>query len=337
VHLKIDGSIHEGGGSILRVAVPIAAALGNSIEVTNIRANRKKPGLRLQHLLGLQIIRDITRGELTGGEVGSQQITFTPLDHIQIPLNVKVETAASIPLIIQTLLNYVVAGGYPIDITFEGGGTHTRWAPTMEYLEHVTAPTLRLFGITLEMVVKKFGFYPRGGASVRVSLSKLEPNSPVVIKERMADDDRPRLYVCVSKSLESKRIPERIHEIVSKKLEVDLLPLYKEGFPGVAATLVLPGLPSLGYSVIGERKLSSETLGKMLLEQVTDDTNHMDEYLSDQLLVALAFSPLGSELIVHNTPHVLANLHVIENTLGNVLSVEEEGAFLRIYKIQDKK
>ena len=39
---------------------------------------RSKPGLRPQHLAGLQLVQQLTAGSLSGGEVGSSSITFQP-------------------------------------------------------------------------------------------------------------------------------------------------------------------------------------------------------------------------------------------------------------------
>lgn len=40
------------GGQILRTAISLSAILGIPVRVTNIRANRSKPGLAAQHLIG---------------------------------------------------------------------------------------------------------------------------------------------------------------------------------------------------------------------------------------------------------------------------------------------
>ena len=72
------GSLLEGGGQILRNAAALSAITATPIEVTRIRAGRSKPGLRAQHLAGLQLVVELCQGKLEGGAVGSQHIKLTP-------------------------------------------------------------------------------------------------------------------------------------------------------------------------------------------------------------------------------------------------------------------
>ena len=56
--IKINGSQGEGGGQILRTSVSLAVALGEPIQIHNIRSNRPKPGLRPQHLQSIKTIAE---------------------------------------------------------------------------------------------------------------------------------------------------------------------------------------------------------------------------------------------------------------------------------------
>ncbi len=72
------GSMLEGGGQILRNAAALAAITAVPIKVANIRAGRSKPGLRAQHLAGLQLVAEVCQAKLTGSTIGSQQISLRP-------------------------------------------------------------------------------------------------------------------------------------------------------------------------------------------------------------------------------------------------------------------
>jgi len=66
------------GGQILRMAVSLSALQQISIRVNNIRAGRDKPGLRPQHLKGIEVARDICGGKLWGCSFESTEIVFHP-------------------------------------------------------------------------------------------------------------------------------------------------------------------------------------------------------------------------------------------------------------------
>ncbi|KAF7703104.1 hypothetical protein HF521_022111 [Silurus meridionalis] len=76
--LEMDGSVMEGGGQILRVSAALSCIQGSSLKINKIRAGRSTPGLRPQHLSGLELLRDMCDGNLEGATVGSSEITLTP-------------------------------------------------------------------------------------------------------------------------------------------------------------------------------------------------------------------------------------------------------------------
>ena len=57
----IDGSVHEGGGQSVRIAVGLSVILNKPCRIINIRAGRPKPGLSNQHLAGVLLVRNISQ------------------------------------------------------------------------------------------------------------------------------------------------------------------------------------------------------------------------------------------------------------------------------------
>ena len=105
--LEIDGSFGEGGGAILRLSAAFSVLFDQPIKINNIRANRPKPGLRLQHLLGLKTLAYLTGSSFSSphGEcqVGTRELVFTPKSKIKEKINIDIATSASIGLLIQPI------------------------------------------------------------------------------------------------------------------------------------------------------------------------------------------------------------------------------------------
>ncbi|MCK4714017.1 MAG: RNA 3'-terminal phosphate cyclase, partial [Candidatus Aenigmarchaeota archaeon] len=73
--LEIDGSA---GGQVLRTSVALSALLGKPIKVSNIRSQRKVPGVKAQHLAAVKSVAKACGAELSGCVVGSREIEFIP-------------------------------------------------------------------------------------------------------------------------------------------------------------------------------------------------------------------------------------------------------------------
>ena len=101
--LEIDGSFGEGGGSILRIGAGFSSLFSRAIRIKNIRANRPKPGLRMQHLMGLKTLAELTNSNLSKCEVGSKEITLIPNTDVKSNIDVKIGTAGSIGLFLQPI------------------------------------------------------------------------------------------------------------------------------------------------------------------------------------------------------------------------------------------
>ena len=81
--IYIDGSYGEGGGQILRSSLSLAAITGKPINIYNIRAGRKKPGLAAQHLTSVRAAAAICNAEVRGDALGSMVLEFVPGSAVQ--------------------------------------------------------------------------------------------------------------------------------------------------------------------------------------------------------------------------------------------------------------
>ncbi len=136
--ITIDGA--NGGGQILRNAVALAAVRGTPVRVTNIRAQRPKPGLRPQHLLGLRAVAELCGGELQGAEVASTEISFTPgAFRSRTDWRLDVGTAGSVTLLLQTLLPALTHTHEASSVTLIGG-TDVPFSPPVDYVSTPSSP-----------------------------------------------------------------------------------------------------------------------------------------------------------------------------------------------------
>ena len=68
----IDGS--EGGGQMLRTALSMSALTGKAFRIKNIRAGRKDPGLKPQHLACIRAVSEVCNGYAEGAEDNSTDL-----------------------------------------------------------------------------------------------------------------------------------------------------------------------------------------------------------------------------------------------------------------------
>ena len=76
--LVIDGSHGEGGGQVLRTSLTLATLIGRPVRIERIRARRKKPGLRPQHLTAVRAAGTVCGARLEGDALDSQTLVFIP-------------------------------------------------------------------------------------------------------------------------------------------------------------------------------------------------------------------------------------------------------------------
>ena len=192
--LKIDGSILEGGGQILRISISMSYLLGIPISIRNIRSKRDNPGLQRQHLTCSKFITSLyNTKDVIGLQLNSGNIVLVPTklfiknennEEIKCILN----SAGSIGLMIQQLLPCVLFSeienkeSKEINITLTGG-TLVKFSPTIYYLNEVLFPILeKNMNIKASCDLIKNGIYPMGLGEVILHVQKILKENDEFIK-----------------------------------------------------------------------------------------------------------------------------------------------------------
>ena len=111
--IEIDGSVGEGGGQVLRTALSLAAVTGCEVSFSNIRAKRERPGLKRQHLTCVNAVAEICGAKVSGNEVGSMELEFSPKGIKGGDYRFDVGTAGSVTLVAQTVIPVLLRAEKP--------------------------------------------------------------------------------------------------------------------------------------------------------------------------------------------------------------------------------
>ena len=330
--IEIDGSMLEGGGSIVRISVGLAALMGKPVRVYNIRAKRDNPGLREQHLEGIRAVAKLCNGRLEGDELGSREIRFWPGEVKAGRIRVNIRTAGNITLVLQPIMLAALRADGAVEVEFDGGATDAPLAPPLDYMKHVTLPTLAKMGYRCELKCLRRGHYPKGGARVEARLhpGSLQPISavergkvlsirgishcvrlPRSIAERQANEARKRL----------------LREGYSAEIEVEAYDPEKDPHVAPGTGIVLwaeceGGV--IGASALGKPGKPAEKVGLEAAEELLSQLKTgaaVDRYLTDQLIPYMALAD-GEITSAEITLHTLTNLALVEKFLGVKPEVE---------------
>jgi len=131
--MKIDGSLGEGGGQILRSSLALSLVTNKPLVIENIRANRKKPGMMRQHLIAVKATAEVSQARVEGAALGSKRLTFYPGSVKPCNYAFQVGTAGSSTLVLQTVLPALLLAKGESNLILRGG-THNPLAPTFDFL-----------------------------------------------------------------------------------------------------------------------------------------------------------------------------------------------------------
>jgi len=339
--VQIDGSHMEGGGAVVRLATALSVLTRKPVRIFSIRANRPNPGLRTQHLRGLQAIAGFCGARLEGAALGSKEIFFYPGEVSEKRIEISIETAGSVGLVLQSLLIAAMRAKERVVIEINGGATFGKYAPPLQYIQFVLLPILRKMGYRVEINILRHGFYPAGGARVQVIVNPCSALSPLEMGER-GEVETVDLISTASSGLKKPRVSERQTRAAAEVLkaagyEPNVRSVYSDSkCPGSGVVVVAKTSKGcvLGSDGLGERGKPAEHVGEEAaakLLRIIDSGATVDEHMSDQILPYMALADGKSSVVAHSlTSHAETNMWVIKQFLGVEFRSEKKGANVRI-------
>jgi len=333
--LQIDGNYGEGGGQILRTTLSLSSILKKPVEIINIRKGRKIPGLQPQHLTSVSACKKISSAEVQGDSLQSVTLRFSPRKtkggDFAFDVAERKRSAGSTSLILQTLFLPLsrCENGSTIKVL---GGTHVPWSPPFNYLKEIFVPMLKKIGCAIDLEIKKWGWYPKGGGEVLCSIQPTSKFSPLNLTERG------KLLGLSGDSVVSN-LPDSIAE---RQRDQAIKILKDKGFSPEIKLLQAPSIGEgtffflkaefensvAGFGALGERgkraeKVAEEACADFL--QFMQGAGAVDPHLADQLIPYLALANGTSTFTVSKiSKHLLTNIWVVKQFLQTRILVEGE-------------
>ncbi|MGE0884668.1 MAG: RNA 3'-terminal phosphate cyclase [Blastocatellales bacterium] len=335
--ITIDGSIGEGGGQILRTSLALSLITGKPFRIEKIRAGRRNPGLLRQHLTSVKAAAEIGRSNVSGANLGSTQLAFTPGKIAAGEYHFAIGTAGSTTLVLQTVLPALMLVDGKSKLTLEGG-THNPFAPPFDFLEKAFLPLLERMGVKVQAKLINYGFYPAGGGKLEVTINGRDRLDRIDLPERGQVKRRQAKSVLCHLP---RNIAERELNIVQKKLSWPK----KWHIVETPANSVAPGnFVSLEiecehltevFTGFGERNVSAEAVADqaaLAARRYLASEAAVGEYLADQLLLPMALAGRGSFTTLPPSRHTTTNTEIIRKFLD--IQINAEQISHRVWKIE---
>lgn len=313
--IEIDGSYGEGGGQVVRTAVALSAVTGKAMKIKNIRKNRPNPGLKTQHLKALETAVRICRAQVSGLSLGSTEFSFSPVEIKGDNYRIDIGTAGSITLLLQCLMPALPFANEELKLRVRGG-TDVAWAPTIDYLQHVTLKALKRMGYAGCIKLCERGYYPKGGGEVEVTFKPCKLQGFHFQKE----EEKMILGISHSSNLPA-HVTERQTEAAKTRLleagfaseiEIESSNYFSTG-SGIS---LWTGF--FGGSALGKPGYPAEKVGKKAAEEIIPELRSgasVDIHLADQLIPYMALAGDSSYAVRELSLHTKTNIWVTEQFL----------------------
>ena len=355
--IELDGNHIEGGGQIVRTALALSTITGKPFKIHSIRKGRTASGLKNQHLYCIKALEKLCNAKTDGAVLGSENLTFIPGKFEAQKIEIDVETAGSITLLLQSLLLPSMFGSSKTTLTITGG-TDVQWSQPFDYFAEILVPQMRKYA-DIDVKLLKRGYYPKGQGKVEISITpkymlkdfkgvseflsylKEQGNKIVLLEQRHlmqvkgvshASSDLQAAKVAERQALAAESLVKRLGCPVSIRNEysnttstgsgITLWAIFSKNKDDIDAHNPI----RIGADALGEKGKKAEDVGKEAAERLLDEVGYkapVDKYLCDNLLPFIALFG-GSIKAAKISEHALTNMYVIEKFLDVKFEVDKE-------------
>lgn len=324
----IDGSEGEGGGQILRSTLSLSMCTGTPVRIINIRAGRRKSGLMRQHLACVRASQTICGAQVTGDELGSGAVDFTPGEIKPGNYSFAIGSAGSTSLVFQTILPALMLATSTSTVTLSGG-THNGLAPSFDFIKHCFIPAVAKLGVAVDAQLHDYGFAPMGGGSWTATIQPADLSTRLKLT---TPDERYRRQAIVTQSGVERSVAERELKYVRRKLgwakdDMEIKQVESVG-PGNLVSLRLSGdQVTEVIEEVGSRGIKAERVAgraASAMKRFINSGAAVGEHLCDQLLLPLALGVGGRFTTVKPSLHTKTNILVIKAFVSCAITVKEQ-------------
>ncbi len=324
--IAIDGS--DGGGQILRSSLTLSLLTGEAFRITQIRGQREQPGLKRQHLTCVQAALEIGKGAADGAVLGSRELVFHPGKVAAGDYHIRMSTAGSTTLVLQTLLLPLLQAEAESTVVIEGG-THNPMAPPVDYVQDVFLPVLRRMGADVALTLERYGFAPAGGGRIRARIRPSALTPIHLIARGRCLEERARVLAAHL----DEGVIKRQRRALAKGLDWAEKALQTEVITesdGPGNVLMIGGVWEQGsewVSTFGKRGRTSESVVREAVKgwrRYVQSGAPVGRRLGDQLLLPASLAPGSRFRMESSSNHFETNRRVIESFLPVKMVTREE-------------
>jgi RNA 3'-terminal phosphate cyclase (ATP) len=341
---EIDGSQKSGSGTILRLAVALAAATGKPLHIFSIRQNRPQQGLKPQHLEAVLTAAKLCNTEVKGVTLGSKELWFNPREVNGGNVEAEIGTAGSIPILLMAVLPICIFAKNTVRLHVAKGGTDVSHSPTINYLRKVFLPVLNQMEVEATISIHRYGYYPKGMGEATITVKPPHALWPIKLNNFGKLESIKGVSVCTF--LADRHVAERQAKAAKKYLSErgyaadiqvinDLSNPFQKG-SSITLWAETDTGALIGADAIGELKKMSEDVGREAAEKLLAELSvkpTVDVHQADMLVPYMALAEDNSVFLTRKvTDHLTTNIWLAERMLKVRFKIQKVNSVFRIEK-----